>query len=269
MSYFYGVSVNNGTKPGFKKTSEKFGVCFEGVECESVANDVKIKLETYHNWSQVIDIILASLEFFHDASNVEDDLQNKVNDWLGNFEGFGLLFTFLPSEIYQYFLLNYFHILKTLQEDEDMYSHNNMSFQVDDDIQIQMRNPIPYQDAFHRLKTLYELESGGLPFSDLIPMIEVKFLQLAGGPKDQERRKILLIKFKSSYSKFNFIAKFTIEKKRLRRTLAEIAAEVVGQMVEDSKDLEIPDTLKEVVSDKIVDADWVSDCWLTKVQNSP
>ena len=77
---------------------------------------------------------------------------------------------------------------------------------------------------------------------------------------------MLLVKFNST--KFNLVAKFSLYKKRLRRTLVEIAAEVVGQMVEDSEDLEIPETLKEVVSDKIIDADWVSDYWLAKFQKT-
>ena len=121
-------------------------------------------------------------------------------------------------------------------------------------------------EMYERIKTMYESETKGLPFADLIPRIEIKLLQIVGGQKEQERRKMLLVKFNST--KFNLVAKFSLYKKRLRRTLVEIAAEVVGQMVEDSEDLEIPETLKEVVSDKIIDADWVSDYWLAKFQKT-
>jgi hypothetical protein len=121
-------------------------------------------------------------------------------------------------------------------------------------------------EMYKRIKTMYEAETQGLPFSDLIPRIEVKLLQIVGGSKEHERRKMLLVKFNST--KFKLVAKFSVYKKRLRRTLVEIAAEVVGQMVEDSEDLEIPEALKEVVSDKIIDADWVSDYWLAKFQKT-
>eukprot|EP00092_Neocalanus_flemingeri_P040329 GFUD01043924.1.p1 GENE.GFUD01043924.1~~GFUD01043924.1.p1 ORF type:complete len:301 (-),score=68.95 GFUD01043924.1:59-961(-) len=236
MSFFSGLSFNQGTKPGFQKTSEKFGVCFEGIECENVAenqaNDVKIKFETCYNWSQIIEMMLGSLEFFYDASDFEDDLQDEIKDWLA-VDGWGLLFTLLPFEFQQYFIL--------------MYSR------------IQMNHDISNEDMFYRIRN--ESEARGL-----IPRVEVKLLRIIGGLKEHKRRKMIHIKF--NFSKFKLIAKFSVDKKRLRRTLAEIAAEVVGQMVEDSEDLEIPETLKEVVSDKIVDANWVADYWWAKFKQS-
>eukprot|EP00092_Neocalanus_flemingeri_P009604 GFUD01010336.1.p1 GENE.GFUD01010336.1~~GFUD01010336.1.p1 ORF type:complete len:319 (-),score=73.09 GFUD01010336.1:41-997(-) len=247
---FSGLGFNQGTKPGFQKTTEKFGVCFEGIECENAdhaenwANNVKIKFETCYNWSQIIELTLGSLEsFYDDASDFEDDLQDEIKDWLASVDGWGLLFTLLPFELQQYFLLMYYHINMNHQEDN-----------------------ISNEDMFYRIKAMYESETQGLPFSDLIPRVGVKLLLMIGGPKEHERRKMLLIKFNGS--KFKLIAKFSVDKKRLRRTLAEIAAEVVGQMVEDSEDLEIPETLKEVVSDKIVDANWVADYWWAKFKQS-
>eukprot|EP00092_Neocalanus_flemingeri_P009605 GFUD01010337.1.p1 GENE.GFUD01010337.1~~GFUD01010337.1.p1 ORF type:complete len:304 (+),score=74.57 GFUD01010337.1:22-933(+) len=236
---FSGLGFNQGTKPGFQKTTEKFGVCFEGIECENAehaenwANNVKIKFETCYNWSQIIELTLGSLEsFYDDASDFEDDLQDEIKDWLA-VDGWGLLFTLLPFEFQQYFIL--------------MYSR------------IQMNHDISNEDMFYRIRN--ESEARGL-----IPRVEVKLLRIIGGLKEHERRKMIHIKF--NFSKFKLIAKFSVDKKRLRRTLAEIAAEVVGQMVEDSEDLEIPETLKEVVSDKIVDANWVADYWWAKFKQS-
>jgi len=51
-------------------------------------------------------------------------------------------------------------------------------------------------------------------------------------------------------------------------SVAELAAEVVGELVDDSEELEIPETLKEVVSDKIIDAEWISDYYLAKFQRA-
>ena len=258
MSYFSGLSFNQGTKPGFKKTSEKYGVSFDGVdiECENVsepvwrtqdawtnyANNLKNKYETCYNWSEVIGFILGNLELFYDPAAFKDDLEDEIKDWLGSVDGWGLLFTLLPFKFQKNFLL--------------MYSHIKMNHQQEDDISS--------EDLFDKTKTMYETDRN-IPFSDLVPKVEAELLHIVGGPTEHERRRMLLVKFNSS--KFKLIAKFYVDKKRLRRTLVEIAAEVVGQMVEDSEDLEIPETLKEVVEDKIIDADWVSDYWLAKSQN--
>ena len=45
---------------------------------------------------------------------------------------------------------------------------------------------------------------------------------------------------------------------RLRRTLVEHAAEVVARIVDDMENLKIPQTLKEVVGEKIRDYEWVA-----------
>eukprot|EP00091_Calanus_sinicus_P007501 TRINITY_DN18575_c0_g1_i1.p1 TRINITY_DN18575_c0_g1~~TRINITY_DN18575_c0_g1_i1.p1 ORF type:complete len:124 (-),score=19.70 TRINITY_DN18575_c0_g1_i1:81-452(-) len=100
MSYFSGLSFNQGTKPGFIRNNQKFEACFEGIECQHVnenqANDVKLKFETCYNWEEIVETILGNLEFFYDASEFEDDLQEELKDWLGSVEGWGLLFTLLP-----------------------------------------------------------------------------------------------------------------------------------------------------------------------------
>ena len=68
MSYFSGLSFNQGTKPGFQRANQKFEACFEGIECENEnenqANDVKIKFETFYNWEEIVKIILGNLELF-------------------------------------------------------------------------------------------------------------------------------------------------------------------------------------------------------------
>ena len=71
-----------------------------------------------------------------------------------------------------------------------------------------------------------------------------------------ERIKLLAVKFLSQ--QLTLTVGFSVEKKRLRRSLVEQAAEVVAGMVDDADELEIPRTLRTVVSDKIIDADWVA-----------
>ena len=62
------------------------------------------------------------------------------------------------------------------------------------------------------------------------------------------REKMLKIKFLSK--RYSLVANFTLEKKKLRRTLAEQAAEVVARMVDDAEELEIPETLRPVVREQ-------------------
>ena len=61
----------------------------------------------------------------------------------------------------------------------------------------------------------------------------------------------------------NNINKTFIEKK-LRRNLVESTAEVIGKIVENSKNIEIPLTLKAKVDKKILDTDWVNSYWNEK-----
>ena len=76
--------------------------------------------------------------------------------------------------------------------------------------------------------------------------------------------KTLKVNFRST--RFDLIAIFSVEKRRHRRSLVEHAAEVVGRYVEDPDDLEIPETLKPIVSEKIIDAEWVAMYWITNMR---
>ena len=106
---------------------------------------------------------------------------------------------------------------------------------------------------FEDLTELYENETQGQHLSDLVPTVEAKLQTTAS---EIERRKMLTLKFHGS--DYFLIANFSVEKMRLRRTLAEHAAEVVARLVDDVEELEIPEALKEVVDEKIRDHEWVA-----------
>ena len=114
MSFFTGLSFNKGTNPGFTQSNEKFVVCFEGIECENTdennASGIKRKFETCYNWVDVMGVLMDKLKFFYSQSDFEEDLEAEITRWLGCLEGWGLLFTLLPFEIQQYFLLMYAHL---------------------------------------------------------------------------------------------------------------------------------------------------------------
>ena len=117
-----------------------------------------------------------------------------------------------------------------------------------------LENPVKSSsEMFEDLTELYENETQEQHLSDLVIKVEAKLQTTAS---EIERRKMLTLKFHGS--DYFLIANFSVEKMRLRRTLAEHAAEVVARLVDDVEELEIPETLKEVVDEKIRDHEWVA-----------
>jgi len=247
-SFFTGLSNRQGTKPGFTMSNHKYVVKFEAIQCENIPKDtvrfVKDRFESCYDWEDVMEMILECLEYYYDEEDFQVDLQCSVKAWLSEYGGWGLLFTLLPMDFQKFLLV--------------LYSHLNIKNQQEN---VEKTN----EEVFEDLITFYESETQGLPLSDLVPKVEARLLNIVAGPKENERRKILKVKFLSS--RFKLIANFSIDKKRLRGTLVEHAAEVVGKMVDDSEDLEIPETLKPLVSEKIIDADWVASYWWAKYRH--
>jgi len=240
--FFTGLSNRNGTKPGLAVMNETFLVRFEGIQTEKLNPTqwrfVKDRFESSYDWEQMMEMILECLEYFYDEGDFQIDCQTSIKAWLSEFEGWGLMFTLLPMD-FQKFLLVLFAHMNVKNSQENVVKSN--------------------RELFEELQELYERETQGLPLSDLVPKVEARLLNIIGGPRVCERRKMLKVKFLSQ--RYTLIANFTVEKKRLRRNLVEHAAEVVARMVDDTEELEIPETLKPVVSDKIIDSEWVASHW--------
>ena len=91
------------------------------------------------------------------------------------------------------------------------------------------------------------------PLKQIMPKVEVELLNIVEGITDNERDKLLRIRFRSS--RFHLASDFIVHKKVLRRNLVEISAEVVAnnlQFCQDVEDLEIPETLKDNVTEQVV-----------------
>jgi len=245
--FFTGLSRENGTRPGFAVSNDKFSVRFEGIQVENLSSDiqrrfVKEKFESSYNWDQVMETILECLEYYYDEGDFQIDCQMSIKAWLSEFGGWGLLYTLLPQD-FQMFLLVLFAQMNTKNSRDNVVKSN--------------------LELFDDLIELYEKETQGLPLRDLVPRVEAKLLNIVAGPGPRlERTKLLKVKFHSQ--RYLFIANFNVEKKRLRRSLVEHAAEVVARMVDDEEELEIPETLKPVVGEKIIDNEWVESHWWAK-----
>ena len=188
-----------------------------------------------------MNIILLCLEYFYDEGGFQIDTQHSISAWLREFSGWGLLFTLLPMDFQKFLLVLYSH-LNVKNSQENVVKSN--------------------EELYEDLIDMYENETQGLPLHDLVPKVQTRLVNFVGGHGECERKKVLKVVFNSS--RFQLIANFRVEKKRLRRSLVEHCAEVVGSIVDDAEDLEIPETLKPVISEKIIDADWVASYWYAK-----
>ena len=233
-NFFTGLSSQHGTKPGFLKNNESFSIKFLGISPDDRINPqlmrfIQFKFETCYSWSNVMDIALECLENYYDDGELQDDVELCVSEWLGQFEGWGLLFTLLPMD-FQKFLLVLYAQLKHKYEEENIEKSN--------------------EDLYEDMLSFYQQETRGLPLKQLTPKVEVELLNIVGGVRENERDKLLRIKFLSS--RFHLASDFIVHKKVLRRNLVEISAEVVAQTCQEVEDLEIPETLKGIVIEKVV-----------------
>ena len=249
-TFFTGLSSYHGTKPGSRKTNETFSIKFEGISPDNkikaqLMRFIKFKFETCYDWSNVMAIALECLDNYFEDGEFQEDMELCIGEWLAQFEGWGLLFTLLPMDFQQFLLVLYAQLRHKYQE-ENVHKSN--------------------EELFEEMLSFYELETKGMPgvsnFKQLIPKVEVDVMNIIGGTGENERNKLVRVKFLSS--RFHLAADFIVHKKALRRSLVEIAAEAVAQTCEDVEDLEIPDTLKEVVSEKIFDVYWVATYWFAK-----
>jgi len=252
-SFFTGLSTYQGTKPGFTQNNEMFSIRFEGISKDNkikpqTMSFIKNKFETCYDWSNVMAIALECLDNYFEDGELQDDVELCIGEWLAEFEGWGLLFTLLPMD-FQKFLVVLYAQLKHKHSEENVVRSN--------------------EELFEEMLSFYEQETRGLPLRELIPKVEVQLMNIVGGKKEHERSKLLRIKFLSC--RFHLIADFIVHKKALRRSLVEIAAEAVAQNCEDVDDLLIPETLKGVVIEKVIDADWVASYWFSKwrVEETP
>lgn len=250
-SFFTGLSDRKGTKPGFHQSSDNFRIRFDFIQCENLPSETQRRFiidrfQSCYDWQRLMELALDCLEDYYDDGDFQLDLQYRIKDWLGEFEGWGLLFALLPMDFQKFLLVIYSHL--SLKYNEEHIVKTN-------------------EEMFDDLMQFYSNETQGLPLSDLVPKVRAKlwFLpDLPGRAGENERVKTLKVSFRST--RFDLIAIFSVEKRRHRRSLVEHAAEVVGRYVEDPDDLEIPETLKPIVSEKIIDAEWVAMYWITNMR---
>ena len=115
------------------------------------------------------------------------------------------------------------------------------------------------------VKHAYEYVEGR-ELKRFVPSLSVWFEDIVtGGDEDEERKKNLTTCFYGTRSTLE--VKFVVEKKRVNRSLAELAAEEVVKSIyseEEIDSLEIPRELYDTVRAKYRGAEWVRDYWRKK-----
>jgi len=233
MDFLSGFSLCHGAKSGVFVENEQFKISSNEVFCNGIKNVISHGFECCYEWQGIMDLMLLASEDFQNTEDFEDKSEDLVETWLGSFAGWGLLSSMLPSNL-QYFFIGQLTTTRANWDREEQFSH---------------------QAAFEEVIGRYELDREK-KLDDLIPNFGVSTDEVIEGNED-ERKKIVTVNFDA---KWKLEVKFTIEKKRVVKTLVDAAAEIIGKVLDDeiSVDmLEIPQVLKKPVVEKVRDSLWI------------
>jgi len=238
-----GFSVPGRTTPGFTIRCDKVDITFEGIVVSGGVNLVAEGLETFYDWSDIMELVSAAVQDQGSMDDVEDTISEAITDWLTTLSGWGLLSTLMPVEKSR-------HIIAAL-----LYTNANWNETTG--------GPRTDLKVFDTVKYVYN-HVPGRSVNDLVPRLGVWFQELRPSEKAQERKKRLVVYFKGQW---DVQVKFIVEKKRLiGETLAELSCEAVASQVWrlhhlDTKRLELADTLQGVLDRYFHDAQWVRKHW--------
>jgi len=238
-----GFSVPGRTTPGFAIRKKAVDVTFEGVHVSGGVNLVAEGLESFYDWSDIMQIIVSAVEEGGSTDDIEDKVSEELSDWLTTLAGWGLLSTLVPVEKVR-------HIIAAL-----LYTNANWNESTG--------GPRTDLKVFEAVKYVYS-HVPGKGVHDVVPRLGVWFQELRPSSKMQERKKRLVVFFKGQW---DVQVKFYVEKKRaVKETLKELAFEAVAKQVWrtkhlDTKILEVADTLQDGLNTHFHDAQWVRKHW--------
>ena len=165
-------------------------------------------LETFYDWSDIMELVSAAVQDQGSMDDVEDTISEAITDWLTTLSGWGLLSTLMPVEKSR-------HIIAAL-----LYTNANWNETTG--------GPRTDLKVFDTVKYVYN-HVPGRSVNDLVPRLGVWFQELRPSEKAQERKKRLVVYFKGQW---DVQVKFVVEKKRvIGETLLELACEAVANQV--------------------------------------
>eukprot|EP00091_Calanus_sinicus_P012183 TRINITY_DN27668_c0_g1_i1.p1 TRINITY_DN27668_c0_g1~~TRINITY_DN27668_c0_g1_i1.p1 ORF type:complete len:219 (+),score=37.70 TRINITY_DN27668_c0_g1_i1:117-773(+) len=201
MDFLSGFSLCHGGKPGVFVENEHFKICFQEVFCNGIKNVISHGFECCYEWQAIMDLMLLATDDFKNIDTFEEKTEDFVQTWLGTFPGWGLLSSMLPSPL-QYFFIGQLNSTRRNWNREEMFTH---------------------KAAFEEVMARYEL-NGEKKLDSLIPDFGISIDELVEY-NGNERKKLVTVHFDA---KWKLEVKFTIEKKKVVKTLVDSAAEIIG-----------------------------------------
>eukprot|EP00092_Neocalanus_flemingeri_P007200 GFUD01007778.1.p1 GENE.GFUD01007778.1~~GFUD01007778.1.p1 ORF type:complete len:356 (-),score=97.92 GFUD01007778.1:35-1102(-) len=242
-----GFSMSSDTKPGFCIENENYKIGLEGVLCDQTKNIVSRGFENCYSWREVMELILDATEeaAADNLIDIEEAAEDAMREWLVTFKGWGLLSSILDSKIHR-------HVVLSLA-----YTSSNWDMDTGGEF--------TEEKVFDTVKYVYD-NIPGKELHSLVPKFGIWFEEIVEGGENEERKKNFTLFFNAKWA---LEVKFVIEKKRVNNSLLDLAAEAAVKDImieEDIDELDIPETLFEVVRDKFCDAEWVRSFWSAKLE---
>ena len=175
--------------------------------------------------------------------DIEEACEDAMREWLVTFQGWGLLSSILDSKIHRHVVLSLAYTSSNWDRDTG--------------------GEFSEEKVFETVKYVYD-NIPGKELHNLVPKFGIWFEEIIEGSKKEERKKMFTLFFNAKWA---LEVRFVIEKKRVNNSLLDLAAEAAVQdfMIEEEiEELDIPETLFEVVRDKFRDVEWVRSFWSAK-----
>lgn len=242
---------NNPILSGFWLENTKYKVHFQDIRCDDADNPTQdawmywVWLQSCYDWTEIMRLVLGATEKVGSdyTIDIEEAAEDALREWMTSFLGWGLMASIVPSASIKHIV----HSLEFVSQNWDVDKQGD------------------YQEekVFNIVRQMYE-NVDGKEIKKSLPKIAIWFEEIVTGGEEREKNLSIFIS-----GKYGLEIKFVVEKKRVNRNLAELAAETLVRSIyseEEVKKLEIPRELLETVMCKFRDAEWVRDYWRLKAE---
>ena len=229
VEFLPGFSNIEGTQVGMNFKNSSFDLEYTGARYNKRRNLISKGFESCYDWTDVINILLRSLENFTDPKSFEASVQEELNSWFMTYSGWGLLATLLPKRLQMMYI-------KTLGS-------------------VKRKWPLNFEGECTDEKCWNLVLQSSL--KDLLPKCEVKVEEVNNEPR---RRKWISLIFSNQWS---LEIKFCVEKRKSEVTLVNLASNTVAEYIKNNEDidivnaLEIPFTLKAPIDVALRAFKWI------------
>ena len=235
VEFLPGFSNIEGTQIGTLFKNASFDLEYIGARYNKRRNLISRGFESCYDWTDVINILLRSLENFKDAKSFEETVQAELHSWFMTYSGWGLLATLLPKKLQMMYI-------KTLGS-------------------VKRKWPLNFEGECTDEKCWNLVLQSSL--KDLLPKCEVKVEEVTNAgfdsPLSRGRKWVSLI----FSNQWNLEIKCCAEKRKSEVTLVNLAAKTVAECIKSNEDidtvkaLEIPFTLMAPIDVEMRALKWI------------